>query len=626
MKNFFEEISKKQVYILTTGKLQQDFEYIFTDIDICGYIDEKIMKASYHGRPVKNLNEVLGLKDFFIIICEEKNEEKRGVLENNNCIYLTDFCFLEDVLPVLDFNLKENAGEREIVICGEALVCISRKPDLLLDKNKYGNELYGMRIEDPALFEDWEDYFIVITVEEPAEIFSILEKKGLLKYKNYIWYRDEALGDFLDKEKTRRIAFYGCGYAAAGLLKRLEWNIKRNISVEELKDCNKKNQYVITAGTVSDKIPILRDRNYTEIKDFVHLDYLKRAETLKPSELLKQTMRAPVVRQPKCTSPFDFAYITTEGDVFGCICPGWVQWGFGNIKYEECRQVWNSVYAKIFRLSIVNRTFCFCKENYCYQCDPQNPQAKNDDAQIDYEVSSYPKIVKPCIDYTCNLFCESCRCSPRIAEGTDLQECEFIAERLLKSKWLDLAEKINIAGMGEVFFSKVYRKLLYTVTNERNTVQIFSNGTLFTEKEFKRLLQCYKAIEVEISIDAAAKSTYEKLRRGGEWNTLLKNLSYLGKERLKNHIKLFTINMIVQKDNYKEIPEFIKLGKKIHADVIAIRPLMNWGTYSEQQYRDISMISHEDNWVSDDLQEVLKDPLLEEKEVDYSWFKKRMRL
>ena len=82
--------------------------------------------------------------------------------------------------------------------------------------------------------------------------------------------------------------------------------------------------------------------------------------------------------------------------------------------------------------------------------------------------------------------------------------------------------------------------------------------------------------------------------------------------------------MTVQKENYQEIPEFIRLGKRLHADVIAIRPLTNWGTYSKEKYTEISMVSYEEGKVSDKLKNILRNPLLEEEGVEYFWFKERM--
>lgn len=622
MERLLETLSQKEIFIMPPGRAQQEFEYIFTDFNICGYINENISKSCYNGRPVKSLNATAQVENSFIIVCKEKNQERQSSLEGEGYKYKTDFCFAEDLFFLLDYDLQQSAGKRDIVICEEDDRFIHRKPDLLLDGNKYGESLYGMEILNPAEFEDWKDYCVIVTMDQPAEIFSMLEMKGLSRDKDYAWYQ-ELHTHSLPSDK--KIAYYGCGYVASEIIKRNQRRIARRITPDELKTCNKKEHYVVLTGAVFDKFPVLAAKGYKEIKDFVHWRYIDRMEALRPSELLKQTMAAPMIGQSHCKSPFEFVCVMTDGEAYGCVSPGWTQWGFGNIKYQTCHDVWNSIHAKIFRLSILNRTFSFCKENYCYECDPQNKVVNDTDIQLEHDTCLYPRTVKPCIDYSCNLFCESCRQTPQVAKGEDLNEERFLAQRLIESEWLEHAENLNIAGMGEVFYSEIYRKLLYDeVDQKRNTIQIFSNGNLFTRMEFEKLLQCYQSVEVEISIDAATKRTYEKLRRGGDWNKLMQNLGDLGEERIRGHMASFTINMIVQKENYQEIPEFIKLGKKIHADVIAIRPLTNWGTYSDEEYQEISMISHKNNWISEELKEVMRNPLLKESEVDYTWFQKRM--
>ncbi len=621
MERSFDALSQKNIFIMPLGRAQQEFEYIFTDFNICGYISEGNPESAYNGRSVKSLKEIAQVEKTFIIICEEKNQKRQFLLEGEGYKYKTEFCFAEDLFFLLDYDLQRSAGKREIVMCEEDNRFVHRKPDFLLDKNKYGESLYGMEILNPEEFEEWNDCCVIVTTEQPAEIFSMLEMKGLSHDKDYVWYQ-ESRAQSLPNDK--KIAYYGCGYIAGEILKRQQRYIVKRITPDELETCNREEHYVILEGKVFDKLPILEAKGYKEIEDLVHWDYIDRMETLKPSNLLRQTMAAPMIEQSHCKSPFEFVCIMTDGEAYGCISPGWAQWGFGNIKHQNCYNVWNSIYAKIFRLSILNKTFSFCRENYCYECDPQSRGANDADLQWEQDTCLYPRIVKPCIDYSCNLFCESCRQALQVAKGKDLAEAEFLAQRLIEGKWLEHAEKLNVAGMGEVFYSEIYRRLLYAVDQKRNIIQVFSNGNLFTQDEFEQLLQCYRSIEVEISIDAASKQTYEKLRRGGNWDKLMRNLDYLGGERTRGRMALFTINMIVQKENYQEIPEFIKLGKKVHADVIAIRPLTNWGTYSEAQYQEISMISHKDNWISDELKKVLQNPLLEESEVDYTWFQKRI--
>ena len=93
-----------------------------------------------------------------------------------------------------------------------------------------------------------------------------------------------------------------------------------------------------------------------------------------------------------------------------------------------------------------------------------------------------------------------------------LRNIAFYAGRLGQSGWLDNTDTLVMAGNGEVFFSKAYRSLLYDHIGERRkSIQILSNGTLFSEDEFQHLKQIYEEISVSISVDSMRKEMYERL-------------------------------------------------------------------------------------------------------------------
>ena len=62
-----------------------------------------------------------------------------------------------------------------------------------------------------------------------------------------------------------------------------------------------------------------------------------------------------------------------------------------------------------------------------------------------------------------------------------------------------------------------------------------------------------------ISVDAATKETYEKIRVGGKWEELLTSLSLIAEKR--NKFEHIVINMTVMRSNYREIPQFIDLAE-----------------------------------------------------------------
>lgn len=127
----------------------------------------------------------------------------------------------------------------------------------------------------------------------------------------------------------------------------------------------------------------------------------------------------------------------------------------------------------------------------------------------------------------------------------------------------------------------------------------------------------YENMNVDISIDAATSETYEKIRVGGNFDLLLKNLELLGRLRIVQKINHLMIRFVVQRLNYLEMPKFVELGERIHADVVYFCKIANWNLYSEEEYREMSMYNEKDEMLPE-LMEVLKNPLFKNPIVNLS--------
>jgi wyosine [tRNA(Phe)-imidazoG37] synthetase (radical SAM superfamily) len=87
---------------------------------------------------------------------------------------------------------------------------------------------------------------------------------------------------------------------------------------------------------------------------------------------------------------------------------------------------------------------------------------------------------------------------------------------------------------------------------------------------------------IEISIDAANGETYNIVRRGGDWNTLMKNLEFISTIKMNNK----NVSFVVQDTNYFEMEDFYILMNKIFKNNINVffNKITNWGTYSEGEF------------------------------------------
>ena len=82
----------------------------------------------------------------------------------------------------------------------------------------------------------------------------------------------------------------------------------------------------------------------------------------------------------------------------------------------------------------------------------------------------------------------------------------------------------------------------------------------------------------EISIDAATKETYEKIRRGGKWEVLQNNLQFISTLGLED----ITVSFVVQTDNYQEIELFYEMCNQIFNNKVrwwrvSYTRVLDWG-------------------------------------------------
>ena len=328
---------------------------------------------------------------------------------------------------------------------------------------------------------------------------------------------------------------------------------------------------------------------------------------IKPSEMLIKELNASPINI-KCKRMEETCYIDMHGDIYAC-CPGWTVRPLGNILKDN---YYDNYFSRIMKLSSINKSFCFCQLDKCKHIynDKKQPVITN------LEVPETPKELTIAFDQSCNLKCSSCRKKHYNAKGKQLELAERIKDRVIESSWLDKSN-IIVAGQGEVFFSKIYKELIST-NIKRNDIEILSNGTLFNKKRFEEIKNNYKKIKVSISVDAVCEETYKHLRCGN-FKILLNNLKMLSEERKKGNIEYLQFNYVVQRDNYKEMREFVKLAKSLNIDCVQFTKLGNWGTFKKKEYIKKSMIKN--NILDYELYKELNNDIYKDKLIDIDSFK-----
>jgi hypothetical protein len=303
-----------------------------------------------------------------------------------------------------------------------------------------------------------------------------------------------------------------------------------------------------------------------------------------------------------CSKPFEWFEVTQlggRGAVYLC-CPTWLNVPAGNLGTQSVEEIWNSPAAQEIRKSILDGSFRYCDRGTCpylqTESGPVTPVQRVEDPDLRRVIADNltrlprgPKKVICTYDQSCNLSCPSCR-TERIVEVEHRDEILAIQEKL-RSQALRDADYLHITGSGDPFGSPFFRRWLQTMSRAEvpglERLHLHSNGLLWTpwmwstiSEEIRRVIK-----SAEISIDAATSGTYAINRRGGRFEALLENLEFIRTLRRQGPLEYVKISMVVQENNFREMPDFVRLGQRLGFDAVYFGQLVNWGTFSDEEFR-----------------------------------------
>jgi len=156
---------------------------------------------------------------------------------------------------------------------------------------------------------------------------------------------------------------------------------------------------------------------------------------------------------------------------------------------------------------------------------------------------------------------------------------------------------LTISG-GEFFVSNAYQAFVKTLSSEKYPqlkLEILTNAQLFTPSRWNYLENIHDMMSIiKVSIDAASKETYERIRIGGFWEKLCDNIEFISSLRHVKKIDKLVISFVVQQGNFREMPQFVELGRHWGVDRVVFTRLGNFGAYTldEHKQHDVFDSSH----------------------------------
>jgi len=128
---------------------------------------------------------------------------------------------------------------------------------------------------------------------------------------------------------------------------------------------------------------------------------------------------------------------------------------------------------------------------------------------------------------------------------------------------------LNLTGIGEPFMNPDLFKIVKYAKKKGAMVKLDTNGTFLTHDNINKILDTGIDI-VSTSIDGVDKKSYERIRKGSNFELVKKNIKALVSERNRRNSKT-RVHMffVLQENNIKKLPDFIKLGEKLGVNYLA---------------------------------------------------------
>ena len=178
-----------------------------------------------------------------------------------------------------------------------------------------------------------------------------------------------------------------------------------------------------------------------------------------------------------------------------------------------------------------------------------------------------PLVVEMDITNQCNLRCVYCYFSDdgvhkRKREDLSLAEFPRIAEQLFP-----LCQKVGLSvGTESLLHPKFSEMLAILPQYEIPHTFVTTNGLLLSEKVIAEMIRT-KFSRINISMDAASKETYERIRVGSNFEKLIRNIRAINrlKEEAGSATPSICLAFVLMRSNIRELPAFIRLAHELKA-------------------------------------------------------------
>jgi len=205
---------------------------------------------------------------------------------------------------------------------------------------------------------------------------------------------------------------------------------------------------------------------------------------------------------------------------------------------------------------------------YLYWCRRRKP------------IMALPQFAQIEVTTRCNFRCVTCsrKSLPRSRLNRDMTLEEFV--KIVKQ--IPTLKLVKLQGLGEPFLNEHLGAILNYCARSNIRCTTISNGSILPELDVLRLLD-----SITFSLDSAVKSNFEFLRKGSDFDLIVRNISDVVQIKKRNRLRVkVSLSMVVTHLNFEEMEKVFEMGIALGVDVVGFVEVENWYIPSQSGYQD----------------------------------------
>lgn len=292
----------------------------------------------------------------------------------------------------------------------------------------------------------------------------------------------------------------------------------------------------------------------------------------------------------------------------------------GSENVSQTQESFNSETIKNIRRGILDGTYSGCSKTSCPMLATEAETGKPSFQHLRDAVSDphlrqkikngdvdgyYPLKYQDTTIRDCNLYCRSCRGG--IVKDSD----DMIGKsKELFNHYSKVVEDLHFLGSGEFMVVPHLKKFLMSFTkSEYPNIRrffILSNGTLLSKKALDSFTEDFWNTDkyISISIDAATKEVYSKVRLGGNFDTVEKNLKYLMEKAARYPNNELQLSFVIQEENFHDMVNLMEMANSLNIRKVFLTKIQPWEGAGD--YGRVSDVSNPNHKLHEDYNIILK--------------------